>query len=82
MKILWLVIVASFAAKSAEGNSYTFLAINCQDSEVFQTKQCVHNETVLRVLTSINGSLNKINVESFREMVSITFNRLNLCFRF
>lgn len=63
MRILWLFVIAAATTKFVEGNSYKFLAIDCQDSAVFQTKKCLHNETVLRVMTTINGSLNKINVE-------------------
>lgn len=63
MRTLCFFIAAAVAVEFVEGNSYKFLALDCQDSEVFQTQKCVHNETVLRVLTSINGSLNRINVE-------------------
>lgn len=65
MRTLWIFIFASLTAKFVEGNSYKFLAIDCQDSVVFQTKKCAHNETVLNIITTINGSLNKINVELF-----------------
>lgn len=71
--MLWLFIVVSVTTKLVEGNSYKFLAIDCQDSAVFQTQKCVHNETVIKVLTTINGSLNKINVEFLMKNLQTLF---------